>query len=61
MNVNGYEIKPGADLSRADLSGANLIGANLIGVDLSWAFGEPAYLPDGWEYKDGKISRKENS
>ena len=28
MIVNGYEIKPGADLTFADLKGANLAGAN---------------------------------
>ena len=32
MIVNGYEIKPDADLSGADLSGAYLIGANLEGA-----------------------------
>ena len=47
MNVNGYEIKPGADLSRAhlseanlswaNLSGANFIRANLSRANLSWA------------------------
>ncbi len=34
MIVNGYEIKPGADLSGADLSGADLRGANLKGTIL---------------------------
>ena len=39
MNVNGYEIKPGADLIYANLEGANLYGvdlryANLYGADL---------------------------
>ena len=44
MRVNGYEIRPfanlsranlsGAKLSRADLSGANLFGANLSRADL---------------------------
>jgi hypothetical protein len=37
MKVNGYEIKPGADLSGADLYGANLMGANLYGVNLRGA------------------------
>ena len=37
MIVNGYEIKPGADLRGADLIGANLIGANLRGADLRGA------------------------
>ena len=34
MNVNGYEIKPGAYLVGAYLKGANLVGANLRGVNL---------------------------
>ena len=39
MNVNGYEIKPyanlkGASLKGADLRGADLRGANLMGADL---------------------------
>ncbi len=34
MKVNGYEIKPKADLSGADLSGANLRTANLAEADL---------------------------
>ncbi len=47
VEVNGYEIGPGADLSGAnlsgadlsdaDLDGANLFGANLSGADLTWA------------------------
>jgi hypothetical protein len=47
MNINGYEIKPGADLRGvdlecadlmgADLRGANLWGANLWGADLRYA------------------------
>ena len=37
MIVNGYEIKPWADLRGADLSGANLRGANLIGANLRGA------------------------
>jgi uncharacterized protein YjbI with pentapeptide repeats len=42
MNVNGYEIKPfanleGADLRGADLWGADLVGANLTGADLTGA------------------------
>ena len=40
--VNGYEIKPGADLMyadlmRADLRGANLVHANLVHADLGGA------------------------
>ena len=34
MIVNGYEIKPDANLYGADLRGANLSGANLSGADV---------------------------
>ena len=49
MNVNGYEIKPGANLKGANLEGANLkganlVGANLVGADLLGANLEGAYL-----------------
>ena len=37
MNVNGFEILPGADLRRADLRGADLRGADLRGADLRGA------------------------
>lgn len=37
MIVNGYEIKPGADLRGADLRGSNLCGARLWGADLRYA------------------------
>jgi hypothetical protein len=37
MNINGYEIKPNANLSGANLSCANLRGADLRGADLSCA------------------------
>ena len=47
MNINGYEIKPfadlrgaslrGADLRNANLEDANLVGANLTGADLTGA------------------------
>ena len=37
MNVNGYDIKPYANLQHTDLSGANLSGANLYGANLSGA------------------------
>ena len=42
MKVNGYEIKPGANLRYAKLygaklEGANLDGANLYGADLKGA------------------------
>ena len=39
MNVNGYEIKPGAYLQRAYLKGANLKGTNLEGANLEGANG----------------------
>ena len=34
MNINGYEIKPFANLKGADLWGANLRDANLKGANL---------------------------
>ena len=34
MKVNGYEIKPYADLKGANLVGANLSGADLVGANL---------------------------
>lgn len=37
MIVNGYEIKPGADLQGAYIPGANLAGANLAGANLEGA------------------------
>jgi uncharacterized protein YjbI with pentapeptide repeats len=37
MKMNGYEIKPGADLRGADLMDANLEGADLRGADLRGA------------------------
>jgi hypothetical protein len=37
MLVNGYEIKPCADLYEANLNGADLSGANLYGAHLSRA------------------------
>jgi len=44
MIINGYEIKPGADLRGADLSGttiheANLSEANLRGATLPFLIG----------------------
>ena len=38
MIVNGYEIKPEANLKWADLSGAYLIGANLKWANLGEAY-----------------------
>ena len=37
VEVNGYTIEPGANLSGANLSGANLSGANLNGANLEGA------------------------
>ncbi len=37
MKVNGYDIKPGANLKGANLIGANLDGANFEGADLEGA------------------------
>ena len=63
MKVNGYKIKPGANLEGADLrdanlsdanlSGANLISADLRGAKLTGAIMDKdtsllyAYMPDG--------------
>jgi len=35
--VNGYELRPGADLYKANLAGADLKGANLYGANLRGA------------------------
>jgi uncharacterized protein YjbI with pentapeptide repeats len=35
VEVNGYKIEPGADLTGADLTGADLTGADLTGADLT--------------------------
>jgi len=37
MEVNGYTIEPGANLTGAILNCADLSGADLSGADLSWA------------------------
>ncbi len=37
MEVNGYNIEPGANLNRANLNRANLKGANLTGAILEGA------------------------
>ncbi len=37
VEVNGYEIGPGADLTGADLEGADLSGASLTGANLTGA------------------------
>ena len=44
MNINGYEIKPFANLKGADLWGANLRDANLKGANLEGADLEGANL-----------------
>ena len=51
MEVNGYKIEPGANLTGglfggAELTGANLTGANLKGVYLERADLSGAYLTD---------------
>ena len=38
MNINGYEIKPFADLRGANLEGANLVGVNLVNANLWGAY-----------------------
>ena len=37
LTVNGYDIEPGADLSRAELSNADLVRADLSGANLTVA------------------------
>ncbi len=59
MNVNGYEIKPGADLRCADLrcadlEGADLKGANLRGAILVGAILEGANL-EGADLRDANL------
>jgi hypothetical protein len=48
----------GANLDGANLVGANLVGANLDGANLYGAYGEPYAVPEGYEFKDGKVSKK---
>ena len=48
VEVNGYKIGPGADLSRADLSGADLWGANLRWAHLTGADLKGANLGEAW-------------
>mgnify|MGYP003317191596 CR=1 FL=1 len=62
-SMNGYCIKPGADLSDADLSGANLSGANLRGTDLrditaSNLRGCPSSLPSGWFCENNSLIQR---
>ena len=51
MNIRGYTIEPGADLSGADLHGANLYRANLRGADLREAnlYGAKGVLSAGFD------------
>jgi uncharacterized protein YjbI with pentapeptide repeats len=46
VEVNGYKIEPGADLTGADLTGANLLSANLLSANLF-----AAIMPDGTIHK----------
>ena len=50
MNVNGYEIKPFADLRGADLRGANLYGAYLQDANLYGAYLQDANLRGAYLY-----------
>ena len=68
-NLTGADLT-GADLTGANLAGANLYRAKLYRADLTgannlgdarnlkYAVGEPASLPDGWEYRNGLIVKK---
>ena len=47
MEVNGYKIKPGADLRDAVLSFAGLTRANLTGAILEFIDLTGATMPDG--------------
>lgn len=53
MEVNGYEIKPFANLAGADLKGAELMGANLKGANVIGTILEPQ------DNKDIKIKELE--
>ena len=46
--INGYFIKPGADLSYANLIGANLRGADLSRAKLNYAHLSGAWLEGAW-------------
>jgi len=47
--INGYEIKPKADLQGADLQGADLQGADLQGANLQDADLQDAIIFIGWK------------
>ena len=50
VEVNGYTIEPGADLSGADLEGVNLIGAGLRGANLTGArVNDLTIWPEGFD------------
>jgi uncharacterized protein YjbI with pentapeptide repeats len=55
VEVNGYEIEPGANLTEAnllmaDLTGVDLRGANLTGANLEGAwFNDDTRWPDGFD------------
>ncbi len=53
VEVNGYEIGPGADLSGANLKEAKLAGANLSGADLSDADLDGANLEGATGHRPG--------
>ena len=60
--VNGYEIKPGANLRNADLMGANLRDADLRNADLMDARVSDTTiidLPAGWKIDNGAIAALE--
>ena len=63
LTVNGYVIKPGADLSNADLRGADLRGADLSGANLSGITatnlqGCPRSLPSGWVCENNSLIQR---
>ena len=47
FKVNGFTIRPGANLTGANLANANLQGANLQGANLQGAYLTGATMPDG--------------
>ena len=59
MNINGYEIKPFANLEGANLEGANLRVANLEGANLWGADVTATILEKKEDDKDLKIKELE--
>ena len=59
MNINGYEIKPGANLWGANLEGADLWGANLRNAYLEGANLEGADL-EGADVTGTILEKKED-